>query len=170
MEKFKEFDIKDFQEKIFTLIKDKWMLITAGKEEDCNTMTASWGGFGILWNKPVAFIFIRPQRYTLNFIDREQELTLSFFPDEYHQALSYCGAHSGKDEEKIKNAHLNMEFTPSCNPTFKEAKLVIECKKLYKQPMDPKAFLDTSLIDKWYPERDYHNMFVVEIEKIWVKE
>ena len=69
----------------FSLIGKDWGLVTAGTTEKVNTMTVSWGGVGIMWGKPVAFIFIRPQRYTKQFIDKEEELTLSFYSEEYRE-------------------------------------------------------------------------------------
>lgn len=170
MKNFKELSVVDLKENIFTLINKEWMLVTAGTAGDCNTMTASWGGMGVLWNKPVAFIFIRPQRYTLSFIEKRDSLTLSFFAPEYHKSLNYCGAHSGKDENKIANAGLHITTTPDGNATLEEARMVLECEKLYANFIDPKLFLDKSIIENFYPDKDFHKMFIISIDKIWLKD
>ena len=93
----KKIDIKALDGNAVSLFDDKWCLITAGNEESYNTMTASWGALGELWNKDVCFAFIRPQRYTKEFVEREEYFTLSFFGEEYKKALTFCGRNSGRD-------------------------------------------------------------------------
>ena len=94
---FHETEIQKLSFNPFTKIDKEWMLVTAGNAEKCNTMTASWGGLGVLWNKYVSFLFIRPQRYTMEFLEREDYYSLSFFGSSCREALSYCGSHSGRD-------------------------------------------------------------------------
>ena len=60
----KEIKPEELQKNPFQMIGKEWLLVTAEKEGKTNTMTASWGGVGIMWGKPVAYVFIRPQRYT----------------------------------------------------------------------------------------------------------
>ena len=105
MKQISPFDLND---NLFHLLDREWMLITARDAETgkINTMTASWGGFGILWNKPVAFVFIRPQRYTFGFTEQNEGLTLSFFSEDYRDALKLCGRVSGRDCDKIARAGL----------------------------------------------------------------
>lgn len=98
----KKIDIKQLQGNAVSLFKDRWCLITAGNKDSYNTMTASWGAMGELWGKDVSFIFIRPQRYTKEFVDKNELFTLSFFPDEYKKALAFCGKYSGRDYDKAK--------------------------------------------------------------------
>ena len=85
---FGRIDPKELNQNVFSMIGEQWMLVTAGTAERCNTMTASWGGLGVLWGKPVATVYIRPQRYTLEFVEREDCFTLSFFGEEYRDALA----------------------------------------------------------------------------------
>lgn len=166
---FKEITVKDLQENVFDLIGSQWMLVTAGTKEQANTMTASWGGLGVMWGKNVAYIVIRPQRYTKEFIDREQTLTLSFYQDEYKKTLSYLGTVSGKDEDKIGKSGLTLDYYED-TPYFKEANLVLKVRKLYAQPMEEHSILENEIIEKWYPAKDYHTMYICEIEKVLVKE
>lgn len=164
----KEIDIKDFSVKPFSLIGDEWMLITSGDEKSYNTMTASWGGVGVLWNKNVAFSFIRPQRYTFEFVEKNEYYTLSFYPDNMKQALTICGRKSGRDCNKVKEAGLSPIFNEKA-PYFEGAKLVLICKKLYNQFLTPECFVEKEL-EINYPNKDYHKMYIGEIVKALINE
>ena len=161
-------DVKSLDQNVFSLIGEQWMLITAGTAERCNTMTASWGGLGVLWGKPVATVYIRPQRYTLEFVEREEKFTLAFFGEAYRKALALCGSKSGRDMDKVKECGFTVA-TAEGAPYFKEADLVLVCKKAYWQDMDPTHFLDGEIDGKWYPEKDYHRIFIGEIETVLKK-
>ena len=162
---FEKIDPKALDQNVFSLIGDQWMLITAGTREACNTMTASWGGLGMLWGKPVATVYIRPQRYTLEFVEREDTFTLCFFGEEYRKALALCGSKSGRDMDKVKECGFTVA-TAEGAPYFDEADLVLVCKKSYWQDMDPTHFLDGEIDSKWYPEKDYHRIFIGEILEV----
>ena len=158
----KKIDIKDLQGNAVSMFDDKWCLITAGTKENYNTMTASWGAMGELWNKDVCFVFIRPQRYTLEFTEREEYFTLSFFGDEYKKALAFCGRNSGRDCDKAKETGLTpMGIDGSMG--FEESETVIVCKKLFYQDIDPEGFVDKTIDGVCYPEKDYHRMYVGEV-------
>ena len=155
-------DIKALQGNAVSMFDDKWCLITAGNKDSYNTMTASWGAMGELWNKDVCFIFIRPQRYTLEFTEREELFTLSFFGEEYKKALAFCGRNSGRDCDKAKETGLTpMEIDGSMS--FEESETVIVCKKLFYQDIDPQGFIDKAIDGVCYPEKDYHRMYVGEV-------
>ena len=146
-------DIKDLQGNAVSMFDDKWCLITAGTKESYNTMTASWGAMGELWNKDVCFIFIRPQRYTLEFTEREEYFTLSFFGEEYKKALAFCGRNSGRDCDKAKETGLTpMEIDGSMS--FEESETVVVCKKLFYQDIDPAGFIEKGLDAANYPQKD----------------
>ena len=123
-----------------------------------------------MWNYPVAVAVIRPQRFTYEFTEREDKLTLSFLGEEYRKALSYCGTHSGRDEDKIANAGLSVAFTESDTPAIAQARLVLECKKLYVSDLKAENFLDQTIIERWYPEKDFHRAYVLQILKAYIKE
>lgn len=162
---FEKIDPKALDQNVFSLIGDQWMLITAGKQDQCNTMTASWGGLGVLWGKPVATVYIRPQRYTLEFVEREDTFTLCFFGEQYRKALALCGSKSGRDVDKVKECGFTVA-TAEGAPYFEEADLVLVCKKAYWQDMDPTHFLDGEIDSKWYPGKDYHRIFIGEIVEV----
>ncbi|MDU1412010.1 MAG: flavin reductase family protein [Clostridium sp.] len=164
----KEILHENFNENSFNLIGNDWLLLTAEKEGKANTMTASWGGLGILWNKKVAYIFIRPQRYTKEFVDSADRLSISVLPNDYRKELGYLGRISGRDEDKISKANLTVKEYEDV-PYFEEARLTMICKKLYAQELKEECFIDKEIIDKCYPQKDYHTMYVVEIEKILEK-
>ena len=161
----KQIEINEFSENPFKLIGSDWMLITAKKGDKTNMMTASWGGVGILWNKPVATIYVRPQRYTKEFIDNEEYFSLCVLPEEYRQILNYCGTKSGRDEDKIAETKLTIDESEYA-PIFKESRLVLICKKLYAQDLTEQSFIDKSLVEKNYKAKDFHTMYIAEIEKI----
>ena len=164
----KEIQTSQLHNDAFTMIGKEWMLVTAQKDGVVNTMTASWGGLGILWNKQTAFVFLRPQRYTKEFIDQGEIFTLSFYDETYRKALTYLGTVSGRDENKIEASGLHTAFVNDA-PYFIEANTVLVCRKLYAQEMKEECFLDLSLIDKNYPQKAYHTMYVAEIEHAYQK-
>ena len=170
MKNFKEIKAEEIKENTFEMIGKKWMLITAEKNNgEVNTMTASWGGIGVLWRKNVAFIFIRPQRFTKEFVDESNRFSLTFFDESYRKELGYLGTASGRDENKIEKAKLIVEHENKV-PIFKEAETVIICRKLYVQPLEEEFFIDKKSNEECYPDKDYHVMYVGEIEKILIKE
>lgn len=151
------------KESVFSLIGDRWMLVAAtDKSGKTNAMTASWGGMGVLWGKKVAFVFIRPQRYTKRFVDEADKFTLSFFDDSYKNMLGYMGKVSGKDEDKITKSGLTVTDKDGA-PVFKEASLTLVCRKMYRDTLKEENFIDKSNIEKWYPQKDYHDVYVAEI-------
>ncbi len=161
-------DIKQLEANAVSLFDDKWCLITAGKKESYNTMTASWGAMGELWNKDVCFIFVRPQRYTKQFIDNNEYFTLSFFSQEYRKALAFCGKYSGRDYDKAKETGLTpMKIGESMS--FEESEIVIVCKKIAEQEISPDGFIDKKIDCACYPEKDYHTMYIGEVVDCFVK-
>ena len=166
MSEFKELDIKDFSINPFTKVGKEWMLISAKKGDICNAMTASWGGFGVMWGKNVSFIGIRPQRYTKEFVEASDTFSLCFFDEKYRNELNYFGSVSGRDENKIEKTGLSVTMLDN-TPVFEEANLVIICKKLYEQDLLPSCFVDSSLDSKWHQNKDYHTMYFSEVQKIY---
>lgn len=164
----KQVDINTLgKENPFELIGQQWMLITAGDKDSFNTMTASWGGFGFLWNKPVAFIFVRPERYTHDFLESSDKVTLSFYPESCRKALQLCGTKSGRDCNKVAEAGLTPMELESGAITFGQACLTLACRKLFKSDMKETEFLDQEVFSKWYSEAGLHSVYVLEIESVW---
>ena len=179
MSDFRKITPQEITSNPFRLIGSDWMLVTSANDgdgmnggSDYNTMTASWGGVGILWNKPVAFVFIRPQRHTFNFTEKNSRMTLSFFTDEYKDALKFCGRQSGREFDKAKECNL----TPVSDTTdfgravwFDEAKLVLKVKKLYADVLKKDAFYSDDGVNN-YPSEDFHTVYICEIEEVLKKD
>ena len=159
----KRVHVKSLKDNAFKLLDNDWMLITAGNKESFNTMTASWGTLGTLWNKPIAICFIRPQRYTFEFINKADYFTLTFFSEKHRDALNYIGSHSGRTTDKISHTGLTPVYTEHGNIYFSEARLVMECKKLYSDDIKAENFMISSLIKDIYPSMDFHRFFIGEI-------
>ena len=155
MVKMQEISYKDMKFNPFNLIGGEWMLITAGDEHSCNTMTASWGHLGCLWgnNDPSAVVYIRESRYTKEFVDEEPYFSLCVMDKSFKKQMAYLGSTSGRDEDKIE-----------------EAKLVFVCKKVYAAEIQPSGIIYQETIDKSYPQGDYHTMYVGKIEKVLVRD
>ena len=163
----KEIDIREVKENLVHLLADEWALVTAGRGDALGTMTVSWGGIGELWGKDVVAVFVRPQRYTYEFMEKYGDFTLSFFSGEYKKALSFCGAKSGRDYDKAKECSLNaVELGGSV--AFEEANLIIACKKIAFADMDPSKFLVPE-IEKNYHNGDYHRIYIGEITEVCEK-
>lgn len=151
---------------IFDRIGKQWMLISASDGTTANTMTASWGGCGVLWNQPVAVCYLRPQRYTYTFCERSDTLSLAFLPEEYRKALVYCGSHSGRDVgDKFRAAGLTCTYTEDGIPYPAEAETVFLCRKLYADDLKEGCFTDASPLAE-YPAKDFHRFYICKIEKV----
>ena len=168
MSQFTAIKPQEIADNPFKLIGSDWALVTAGTPEKFNTMTISWGGVGIMWNKPVTFSFIRPQRYTFGFMQDGDCFSMSFFDEQYRKALAFCGSKSGRDVDKVKETDLTPAFTDDGVPYFEEAKLVLICKKLYAQDLNEQSITVPSVKDN-YNGDDYHKMYVSEIVTVLKK-
>lgn len=167
---FKEIDFCEVKENVVDLLKNQWALVTAGNESDFNTMTVSWGAVGELWGVDAVTVYIRPQRYTEEFVDREDYFTVSFYPLESKKQIhGVCGSKSGRDTDKVKEAGITPVFDEKA-PYFEEAKLVLVCRKMAKSEFKPEQFIDNEIADKWYPSKDFHYIYYGEIEKVLIKE
>lgn len=158
-------EIDDLTIRPHHLFHTKWMLITSGdfNAGSYNTMTIGWGAIGTMWSKPFAFVAVRHSRFTYDFMEQYNTFSLSAFPEQYQPSLSLLGSQSGRDGNKISVSGL----TPAPgkkidSPSFLEAKLVIECQKMYFNDLNPDQFLDNTIHDH-YPQQDYHRIYYGEI-------
>lgn len=164
---FQKIDPKTLDLNVFSAIGDRWMLITAGTKARCNTMTASWGGLGILWNVPMATVYIRPQRYTKEFVDGSEYFTLTFFPDAYRKELGVCGSKSGRHMDKAAECGFTVAESACGAPYFEQAELVLVCRKRMAMPMDPDAIPDE--VKAHHYDNDYHHIYWGEIVEVLQK-
>ena len=159
----KEVNVNEYSDKPINLWAKKWLVLTSGDSTSYNAMTVGWGSIGTMWNKPFVQVVVRPVRFTYEFMEKYSTFTLCTFPEKYKDALRLIGTKSGRDGDKIKNAGLTVITSEVVEaPSFKEADMIIECKKMYYQDMDHTAFLDEK-IDALYPDKDYHRIYFGEI-------
>lgn len=180
----KKIEVKELKDNFFEAIGKEWMLVTAGTKEKFNLMTASWGGIGWLWNKPVAFVFIRPERYTFEFSEQSNSITLSFLgmSKEAREIYKICGTKSGREIDKVKACGLTVESVGEGNVAYKQSRLTLVGSKLYAEGLKPECFIDTEIRDKWYSSSEeaqkldsgitngLHKMYVIEIIEAYVNE
>jgi flavin reductase (DIM6/NTAB) family NADH-FMN oxidoreductase RutF len=154
---------------IFDMVGKQWMLITGGDRSGFNSMTASWGGAGILWGKPVAFCFIRPQRHTRVFADAGENFSLSFYSEQYRELLAgVFGSESGRDIDKVNKSGFTPAFSEDGAVYYEQAELVLVCRKIYYDDFKPENFLSPDIFSM-YPDNDYHRMYVGEITEVLKK-
>lgn len=160
------------KENAIDIISKEWMLVAAGTPDHFNMMTASWGGIGFLWNKPVAFVFVRPSRYTHEFIEQNDRLSLSFLGDDFRDVMNFCGTKSGRNCDKAKETGLKAVALDGGTVGFEQARLTLECRKLYKTAFKPEEFIDKKCLERWYNDKvggELHDVYIVEIESVYEK-
>lgn len=165
----REVSPRDWKISPFELIGKEWMLIAAEKDGVVNAMTASWGGFGHMWRLNAAFIVIRPQRFTREFVDAADFFSLNFLGPGRRETLNYFGTVSGRDENKIAKSGLKVESSGPA-PYFAEAGAAVICRKIYAQPYDGRFFIDRAPERECYPNKDYHTLYVGEVVRILARD
>ena len=156
--------IDDFTCSPFELLDKSWLLLSSGDfaAGQYNSMTVSWGSFGVTWGKPFAMALVRPQRHTYKFMERFDTFTLCAFPQQQHKALELLGTKSGRDIDTVRPAGLTpIAASAVAAPAYEEAELVVECRKIYFDDYEPKHFL-ADYIQTMY-KQDYHRMYFGEI-------
>ena len=158
-----EVNVKELAMDVVDLWMNQWLLLTAGTLDDCNMMTVAWGSIGCMWSKPFAQVVVRPHRHTHGYMERSDSFTLCAFPEEHRKDLQTLGTFSGRDGDKLSKTGLTLkQSTRVSAPAYNEAKLILECRKIYYQDMDPGGFVDKTIEDN-YPAKDYHRIYYGEI-------
>jgi len=161
----KNIPVNELTVRIHHLWAKQWLVLTAGDfgAGRFNAMTVAWGGMGCMWNKPFVQVVVRPTRYTYEFIEQYESFTLCAFPDAHRSRVLILGTQSGRDTDKIAAAGLTpVAAATVAAPGFAEAELVVECRRMYWQDMNPGNFLDP-VIEKNYPQKDYHRIYFGEV-------
>lgn len=164
---FKEISAKEIKGNLIEAISNEWMLVTAGDNNAYNMMTASWGFAGEMWGNDSVIAMVRPQRYTMDFINNNEYFTLSFYGDN-KDIHKICGSKSGRDVDKTALTGLTPVFSDN-TVYFNEARLVLVCKKQYVGRLNEENFVDKEPL-KWYENKDFHYMIVGKIEKVLIGE
>lgn len=169
MHSFQPFTVDFMECNPFEKIGKDWMLVTAGNEEKANTMTASWGGMGVMWGKNAAFIVVRQSRYTKEFIDKEDAFSLSFLDGKYRSLMKFLGSISGRNEDKMKAAGVELNYINGV-PYVDKANLVLICKVMSATELKKDDFIDMGIDEQWYPDgEDYHTLYIAEITDFLVR-
>jgi flavin reductase (DIM6/NTAB) family NADH-FMN oxidoreductase RutF len=170
---FKQIAPKDIPQDVFTLVNKDFTVLTGGTSENYNSMIASWGGWGTLFEKPVTWCFLRANRYTLEFIRKDLTYTMSYFENPYKQEIMSFGKQSGRTTDKMKKTNLTAIQTPAGNMTFKEAKIIIECKLFEITTVSPDDFHDDEarkfIIEAHEEAKDYHKIVFGVITNVWIR-
>lgn len=160
-----EISKNDLQLNPFTKLDKQWFLLTAGDMASYNTMTASWGALGTIWNKSAVTAYVRHSRKTFELMESSKLFTVSFFGEEYRKALSFCGKYSGRDYDKASQTGLTpIELDGAVS--FAQAELVIVCSKLYSQDFNL-AYMDKGCADAFYSGDSIHRAYIGEVLKIY---
>ena len=156
---------EELPDNVFDLIGNQWLLAAAGDGEKSNAMTASWGALGVMWGKPSAFLVVRPQRYTRTFLDRADTFSLGIMPEDKREIMNHMGTVSGRDEDKIAACGLTERIVDGA-PVFSESRMTLICRKQFAGPMEESSFCDRSVVEKWYPQKDFHRLYIGRIEGV----
>ena len=157
-------NINDINLKVFNAFKNDWALLTSGSFENHNSMTIAWGAMGTLWQKDVITVYVKPVRHTYSFMEKNDYFVVSFFAEEYKEALKIMGRLSGRDVNKDELSKLT-PIKDGDNVIYKEAKLTFICKKIYYNDI----VLDSvpcEEIKKYYQVEEPHRMYVGEVIKV----
>ncbi|MDR2807924.1 MAG: flavin reductase family protein [Spirochaetaceae bacterium] len=168
MNNFIEITAQEFSGRPFHILEKEWTLITTQDDKKANAMTASWGGFGVLWAKPVLFTFVRPQRYTHLLLERMETYSVAVLDETHRQSLELCGTKSGRDTDKITQCGFSIAYSGG-TPYLEQAHTVFICRKIAKYPLEPAGFIDPAIDAQIYPEQDYHDLYIGEVIKILAK-
>lgn len=169
MELLHEINVKTLSCDVFQLFSEATPLVTAGSRESFNTMTIGWGGLGTLWGKPVCTVYVRPERYTYDFMEKSDYFTVSAFDASFSREMALCGRKSGRDTDKVKECNFTPCFAQGDAPYFAEAELVVVCKKLYAQDMTPDCLLEKDAVLPYYEKGGWHRMYIGEVVQVLKK-
>lgn len=169
LEGYERIDPKSLQDNPIRLFADNWFVVSAGNKDKFNEMTISWGNIGNVWNEPAVTVYIRNNRFTYPFINNGKYFVLNSFDEQYRDKVKFIGTHSGRDTDKVKATGLTAKFTPLGNPYFNEARLVIECEKIYSDDIDLSHLFKKGNEMYSSDPKETHRMFIGRIVNLWKK-
>ena len=165
---------KDIRENPIRMFGDDWAVVAAGTKDDFNELTVSWGALGDAWwdNMPIAIILVSATRYTHKYLEENETFSINVFPPSYRRQLAYIGSHSGRDEDKVAATGLKTDFSENGTPLFSEARLIIECRKVYAHDLDSSKFSESlagNYAQKKFEGVVPHTVYFGEIINCWIK-
>ena len=163
-------ELKTLKPEVYQVFGTQNALLTAGDQNGCNTMTIGWCQLGWLWNQPVCTVYVRPERYTYEFMEKHDYFTVSVLPADAKKLMAFCGTKSGRDVDKVKECGLTLCYGAGDAPFFEEAEMVLVCKKAYVQDMGASCVLDEERIFPFYGAKgNWHRMYVGRVEEAYLK-
>lgn len=162
-------DMKTLTPEIFRVFTDRGALLTAGNRESCNTMTIGWCQLGTLWNVPTCTVYVRPERYTYEFMEAQDYFTVSVLPEDSKKIMGLCGTKSGRDTDKIAECGLTLSYGEGDAPFLEEAELVLVCRKLYVQDLDPACVLGEETILPFYKAGGWHRAYTGKVVEAYIR-
>ena len=167
--KLQSVDLKTLTPEIFRVFGTQNALLTAGDQNGCNTMTIGWCQLGRIWNQPVCTVYVRPERYTYQFMEAHDYFTVSILPEAERETMKLCGTQSGRDTDKVKACGLTVCHGAGDAPFFDEAEWVLVCKKIYVQDMDPACVVEGSRILPFYEGDGWHRIYTGQVVEAYRK-
>ena len=163
-------DCKKLKPEVFQVFGERNALLTAGDRNHCNTMTIGWCQLGRLWNLPVCTVYVRPERYTFSFMEEQDTFSVSILPAGQQRVMAYCGSKSGQDVDKFKECSLSVRYGAGETPVIEQAELVLVCKKLFVQDMNPSCAKDERVNRCYTPEQGgWHRAYVGEVLEAYTR-
>jgi flavin reductase (DIM6/NTAB) family NADH-FMN oxidoreductase RutF len=142
-------------------LQGKGVFLTSGMKP--NTMTASWGFGGVMWDKPIIVAPVRPTRFTHDLIAQTKEFSISVpLDDKMNKLLGYFGSVSGRDVDKYKEKNITPVRCKSLDTFVMPNCLCFECKLIYTNNI-VKERLDEGIKNGFYGDNAFHTMFYGEI-------
>lgn len=167
--KLQTVDVKTLKPEIFQVLGARNALLTAGDRAGCNTMTIGWGQMGQVWNLPVCTVYVRPERYTYQFMERQEYFTVSVLPEDRRRTLALCGSQSGRDTDKIKACGLTVCYGAGDAPLFEEAEWALVCRKLYVQDLQAASVQGSEAVHAFYGKMGgWHRAYTGEVVEAYL--
>lgn len=169
MDLLREVKREDLSCNVFRLFGEGSPLLTAGDRNGLNTMTIGWGGLGTLWGKPVCTVYVRPERYTYDFMEKSDYFTVSAFDSSFRREMAFCGRKSGREVDKVRACGFTPCFAQGDAPYFAEAELVVVCRKLYAQDLREEYLTKAEDVLPYYEKDGWHRMYIGEVVQVLKK-
>ncbi len=154
---------------VFRKFSTQWAIVTAGSMDDYNCMTLSWGMMGNVWDHPgyALTIYVRPDRYTFGFMERNDYFTVCFLPEKNRKDAEILGTISGRDGDKVAKTSLT-PVAMEHGVGFAEAELTFVCKKVCSQQFDINC-VPEKMRKGVYSKHEPHYMYIGYIEDAFGK-
>ena len=127
--------LKHAEEALEQIEKGAFLTVQCG--DKVNTMTIGWATFGIIWQKPILMVAVRPTRYTFTLIDNTDNFTVSIPSADMSKEIEFCGTKSGRECDKFKECGLTVDNARKVSsPIIKLTGLHFECRIVFKSDGD----------------------------------